>query len=73
MPPLQEIEGLSMPMLGGGGRLVDGATGDACGRGGGGGGGVDGVASDTFGGEGGGGGGRVIGGGLVDGVASDTC
>lgn len=64
MPPLLEIEDLSMPMLGAGGGLVDDGTGNTCGGGGegsmyeephnicgGGGGGTsrDGVVADTSG------------------------
>ena len=57
MHPLLEIKGLSMPMLGGGGGLVDKCTSDTCG-----GGLVDEEACDTFEGEGvGGGGGRSMG------------
>ena len=64
MPLLLEIEGLSMPMLRGGGRSVNDDIGDACG--GGGRGSVDEEARETCKGEGGGGG-R-----LIDGVAANT-
>ena len=59
MPLLLKIEGLSMPMLGGGGELVDDCTSDTCG--GGGGGLVDEDTCDTCEGEEGGeGGGRSM-------------
>ena len=61
MPPLLEIEGLSIPMSGGGGGSVDHGTGDACG-----GGSMDEETCDTCKGEGGGG---VR---LMDGAEIDT-
>ena len=52
---LLDIEGLSMPMSGGGGGSVDGTNGDTCGGGGGGGGSLDGAVGDASGSRGGGG------------------
>ena len=66
MPPLLEIEGLSMPMPGGGGGSVDDNTSDTCG--GGGGGSVDEEDRDTCKGEGGRGGGGES----MDCVVADT-
>ena len=63
MPLLLEIEGLSMPMSGGGGGLVDNCIGATCG-----GGLVDEEAHDTCEGEGARGGGRRS----MDGVVADT-
>ena len=87
MPLLQEVEGLSMSMLGGVGGAVDDCTSDTCG--GGGGGSMDEEACDTSKGEGGGGGGgrsmtdisgpggglerRIIMGRLSNVASSDAC